>query len=60
MYILSSSFEDQKDHQGSTKLQKPVFRSSVFKSLLENSGMTKDFDMLTPPEVRLIVMISLL
>ena len=60
MYILSSSFEDQKDDQGSTKLQKPVFRSSVFKSLLENSGMTKDFDMLTPPEVRLIVMISLL
>ena len=34
----------------------PNFRSLVFKSLSENSGMMKDFDMLTPQEVWQILM----
>ena len=35
------------------------FRSLVFKSLSENSGMMKDFDMLTLQEVYQFIMISI-
>ena len=41
------------------KVQMPNFRSLVFKSLSENSGMMKDFDMLTLQEVYQILMISI-